>query len=273
MRYAFLNQSDFICVKEYCCVSSAASDSDLRDLLCVCVCEMRLNDRWCGFMSFFSISPLFCQSDSSFPWRTDLLFNHHCQHTRTRTHAHTFWEILVFDDYFFLFLWTCWIKSHSAWLLLYRNPLCDIMYSVNICALSVTGSTQISQRNKILSFILILQPRTHYWLQVHLKVQSALVSSDTEVISAVGDASRSAHLNLLALEEHALKLRNSSNVLILFKWNSYFPPHFVARSRAQTQHATGQRSVHQLWLRWMQMCTWTSSSLLNSFLFDNRSTS
>lgn len=120
----------------------------------VCVCEMRLNDRWCGFMSFFSISPLFCQSDSSFPWRTDLLFNHHCQHTRARARAHFLRNSCIRWLFFsFFFLWTCWIKSHSAWLLLHRNPLCDIMYSVNICALSVTGSTQISQRNKILFYI------------------------------------------------------------------------------------------------------------------------
>lgn len=57
------------------------------DLSCVCVYAcvhvMHLNDTWCGLCPLFFISPLFCPSDSSFPWRTDLLFNHHCQHTHT----------------------------------------------------------------------------------------------------------------------------------------------------------------------------------------------
>lgn len=153
MRYAFLNQSDFICVKEYCCVSSAASDSDLRDLLCVCVWGVWMTDGvvLCPFfpsaLCFVNLTHLFPEEQTCCSTTT---VNTHAR-ARTRTLFEKFlYSMIIF---FFFFLWTCWIKSHSAWLLLHRNPLCDIMYSVNICALSVTGSTQISQRNKILFYI------------------------------------------------------------------------------------------------------------------------
>lgn len=156
MRYAFLNKSDFICVKEYCCVSSAASDSDLRDLLCVCVWEASEWQMVWFYVLFFHqpfvLSIWLIFSLKNRPAVQPPLSTH--THARARARAHFLRNSCIRWLFFsFFFLWTCWIKSHSAWLLLHRNPLCDIMYSVNICALSVTGSTQISQRNKILFYI------------------------------------------------------------------------------------------------------------------------